>query len=258
MEDEKLLIKYSNVNLLQGEVIVLRDVNLEVRRGEFIYLVGKVGCGKSTLLKSFYAEVPIASGETAQVLEYNLKKLKRKKIPYLRRALGIIYQDFQLLTDRTVEENLWFVLKATGWKRKDADVRVKEVLKQVGMENKGYKMPHQLSGGEQQRIVIARSLLNKPQIILADEPTGHLDIETGDEIIRLLRDICSEGTTVIMSTHNLQLLEQYPGRVIRFASEHIEEDKSASEPSLNPVKSVRKRFVIPDQPETESVSQPQE
>ncbi|MCR4619228.1 MAG: ATP-binding cassette domain-containing protein [Paludibacteraceae bacterium] len=249
MEDNNLLIKYTNVNLLQGEVIVLRDVNLEVRRGEFIYLIGKVGCGKSTLLKSFYAEVPIASGEAAQVLEYDLKKLKRKKIPYLRRQLGIIYQDFQLLTDRTVEENLWFVLKATGWKRKEANERIKEVLKQVGMENKGYKMPHQLSGGEQQRIVIARALLNKPQIILADEPTGHLDVETGDEIIRLLREIKEEGTTIIMSTHNLQLLEQYPGRILRFVSEHIQEDGESAKATLAQdatVKSPKKRFVIPD------------
>ena len=200
------------------------------------------------MLKSFYAEVPIASGEAAQVLEYDLKKLKRKKIPYLRRQLGIIYQDFQLLTDRTVEENLWFVLKATGWKRKEANERIKEVLKQVGMENKGYKMPHQLSGGEQQRIVIARALLNKPQIILADEPTGHLDVETGDEIIRLLREIKEEGTTIIMSTHNLQLLEQYPGRILRFVSEHIQEDGESSAPVVQDAtaKSPKKRFVIPD------------
>lgn len=226
MEDKDLLIKYVNVNLLQSEVIVLKDVNLSVVKGEFIYLIGKVGSGKSTLLKSFYAEVPIASGEQASIFEYNLKKIKRSKIPYLRRNLGIIYQDFQLLTDRTIHDNLMFVLKATGWKKGEALERIQEVLRQVGMENKGYKMPHQLSGGEQQRIVIARALLNKPKIILADEPTGNLDPETGEDIVRLLHKISQEGTTVIMSTHNLNWLKLYPGRILKFADEHLIDDNN--------------------------------
>jgi cell division transport system ATP-binding protein len=226
MEDESLLIKYISVNILQSEVVVLRDLNLEVRKGEFLYLIGKVGSGKSSLLKSFYAEVPIESGEDATIFGYNLQKLKRKQVPLLRRKLGIIYQDFQLLIDRTVHENLKFVLKATGWKKKDEiEARIAEVLKQVGMSNKGYKMPHQLSGGEQQRIVIARALLNSPDIILADEPTGHLDVETGTEIIQLLHSIKEEGTTVIMSTHNLNWIQNYPGRVLRFDNEQMFEEQ---------------------------------
>ncbi len=250
MEDSNLLIKYVNVNLLQSEVIVLRDVNLEVRKGEFIYLIGKVGSGKSTLLKSFYAEVPIDSGEEACIFDYDLKKIKRSKIPYLRRQLGIIYQDFQLLTDRTVHDNLSFVLKATGWRKKDAEQRITEVLTQVGMENKGYKMPHQLSGGEQQRIVIARALLNKPAIILADEPTGHLDVETGDEIIKLLREICSEGTTVIMSTHNLQLLQQYPARTLRFENEHMMDDRAKETPLVTSQEETTAQEIIEQESET--------
>jgi len=224
MEDTDLLIKYVNVEIVQQEVVVLKDINLEVKKGEFLYLVGKVGSGKSSLLKSFYGEVPIFAGEEATINDYNLQKLKRSQIPYLRRKLGIVYQDFQLLIDRTVHDNLVFVLKATGWKKKlDIDSRIADVLKQVGMSNKGYKMPHQLSGGEQQRIVIARALLNSPNIILADEPTGHLDAETGKEIVQLLHSIKDEGTTVIMSTHNMSWLEKFPGRVLRFDSEHMVE-----------------------------------
>ena len=230
MEEKDLLINYVNVNLLQSEVIVLKDVNLNVGKGEFIYLIGKVGSGKSTLLKSFYGEVPIASGETATIFEYNLQKLKRKQVPYLRRRLGIIYQDFQLLIDRTVHDNLMFVLKATGWRKAEAEARIKEVLTLVEMENKGYKMPHQLSGGEQQRIVIARAMLNKPDIIVADEPTGHLDPETGEGIIKLLRSICKDGTTVIMSTHNLSWLRLYPGRIFKFDDEKMTEiDENGNE-----------------------------
>lgn len=230
MEDKDLLINYVNVNLLQSEVIVLKDVNLNVGKGDFIYLIGKVGSGKSTLLKSFYGEVPIASGETATIFEYNLQKLKRKQVPYLRRRLGIIYQDFQLLIDRTVHDNLMFVLKATGWRKAEAEARIKEVLTLVEMENKGYKMPHQLSGGEQQRIVIARAMLNKPDIIVADEPTGHLDPETGEGIIKLLRSICKDGTTVIMSTHNLSWLRLYPGRIFKFDDEKMTEiDENGNE-----------------------------
>jgi cell division transport system ATP-binding protein len=220
--EKELLIKYIGVDICQQELIVLKNIDIEVYKGEFIYLLGKVGSGKSSLLKSFYYELPIYAGE-ARIFSYNLRKLKQRDIPHLRRKFGIIYQDFQLLTDRTVEENLSFVLKATGWKNKEEiKGRINEVLTQVGMVNKGYKMPHQLSGGEQQRIVIARALLNSPDIILADEPTGHLDWETGAEIVQLLYDISKEqGCTVIMSTHNLNWVEKFSGRILRFEGEKV-------------------------------------
>lgn len=199
---------------MQGQEI-LSDVNLELRKGEFVYLIGKVGSGKSTLLKTIYGEVEIDAGE-AWVLGNAMRTLKRKDFPTLRRKLGIVFQDFQLLTDRTVHENLKFVLKATGWKnRTDIERRIEEVLQQVGMENKGYKMPNELSGGEQQRIVIARAILNKPEIILADEPTGNLDVETGRRIVELLQDICRQGSAILMTTHNLNLLSEYPGKVYK-------------------------------------------
>ena len=218
-----MLIDYKNVSIHQAEQIVLSDVNLEVREGEFIYLTGKVGSGKSTLMKTFYGEVPIYKG-SATVLDYDLTKLPRRKIPYLRRKIGIVFQDFQLLTDRTVEQNLLFVLKATGWKDKNAiRQQINDVLEQVGMQSKAYKMPHQLSGGEQQRIVIARALLNSPQIILADEPTGNLDPETGQGIMELLHTIKKAGTTVIMSTHNQNWIKQYPGKTLYFADGKITE-----------------------------------
>lgn len=213
--EENALIKYKDVEICQETQIVLKDVDLEINKGEFIYLVGKVGSGKSTLLKSFYCDVPVSYGETF-ILDYDLKKIKRKEIPYLRRKLGIVFQDFQLLIDRTVHANLEFVLKATGWKQKDLiEEQINNVLKQVGMSNKGYKMPHELSGGEQQRIVIARALLNSPEIILADEPTGNLDPNTGNEIMQLLYNIRENGTTVIMATHNMAWVETFPGRVFR-------------------------------------------
>ncbi|MDR3704901.1 MAG: ATP-binding cassette domain-containing protein [Paludibacteraceae bacterium] len=225
MENENLLIKYVGVDICQSDIVVLKDVNLEVKKGEFLYLIGRVGSGKSSLLKSFYAEVPILSGEQALIFDYDLKELKRREIPFLRRKLGIVYQDFQLLIDRTVHDNLAFVLKATGWKNKvEIENRIEDVLTQVGMSTKGYKMPHQLSGGEQQRIVIARALLNSPEIILADEPTGHLDAETGNEIVQLLVSIKDQGTTVIMSTHNLGWLQSYPGRVLHFENEKMSEE----------------------------------
>lgn len=225
MENENMLIKYTAVDICQSDVVVLKGLNLEVKKGEFIYLIGRVGSGKSSLLKSFYAEVPIVAGDEALIFEYNLRALKRKQVPFLRRKLGIVYQDFQLLIDRTVYDNLAFVLKATGWKKKgEIQTRIEEVLKQVGMSTKGYKMPHQLSGGEQQRIVIARALLNSPEIILADEPTGHLDAETGNEIVQLLYSIKDQGTTVIMSTHNLKWIESYPGRVLHFENEKMWEE----------------------------------
>jgi len=214
MEENNILIDYKAVDIYHQELLILENINLQIKKGEFVFLTGKVGTGKSSLLKSFYCEVPITNGD-ATIFNYNLRKIKRRKIPYLRRRLGIIYQDFRLLMDRTVEANLVFVLKATGWKNNDISNRIEEVLKQVGMQNKGYKMPHQLSGGEQQRIVIARALLNSPDIILADEPTGHLDAETGHEIVQLLTTICEEqGTAIIMSTHNTTWLEKFPRRAL--------------------------------------------
>ncbi|MPL94138.1 Cell division ATP-binding protein FtsE [bioreactor metagenome] len=216
-----MLIKYEHVDICQQELTVLRDVNLEISSGEFIYLLGKVGSGKSTFLKSLYKEVPV-SGGNAEVLSFDLNEIKNKQIPFLRRKIGIVFQDFQLLTDRTVNANLEFVLRATGWKEKDAiEEQIQIVLAQVGLKNKGYKRPHQLSGGEQQRVAIARALLNSPEIILADEPTGHLDPETGRDLIELLYGIRLSGTTVIMATHNHNWVNMYPGRVIQVENERL-------------------------------------
>lgn len=221
--EEQPLITYQHVSIsLQGQEI-LSDVNFELKKGEFVYLIGKVGSGKSTFLKTLYGEVEINDGE-AQVMGYSLRQLKRKDLPPLRRKLGIVFQDFQLLTDRTVHDNLKFVLKATGWKsRTEIEKRIEEVLQQVGMENKGYKMPNELSGGEQQRIVIARAILNQPDLILADEPTGNLDVETGRRIVELLQDICRQGSAIIMTTHNLNLLSEYPGKVYKCEHHHLME-----------------------------------
>ena len=198
------------MEICREENRVLHDACLTLRNGEFVYVIGKVGSGKSSLLKSLYCEIPILRGE-ARIMDYNLTKMKRKDIPYLRRKLGIVFQDFQLLTDRSVSKNLEFVLKATGWKKKsEIKERIDNVLRQVGMQDKGYKMPHELSGGEQQRIVIARALLNNPKLILADEPTGNLDPETSGQIVQLLHDICQQGTAVIMTTHNYTIVHNYP------------------------------------------------
>ena len=220
---KKLLVKYVDVDIYQQESLVLKDIQLEVHSGEFVYLLGKVGSGKSSFLKSIYREVPIHSG-VAGVLNYDLRTIKQNEIPFLRRKIGIVFQDFQLLTDRSVNSNLEFVLRATGWKDKAAiDEQIEDVLTQVGMKSKGTKMPFQLSGGEQQRVVIARALLNSPEMILADEPTGNLDPETGKELVELLYNIRHSGTTVIMATHNLSWLEKFPGRVIRFENDKISE-----------------------------------
>ena len=217
------LIRYQNVSIRQQGLEILEDVNFELNKGEFVYLIGKVGSGKTSFLKTVYGELDIHSGD-AEVMGYNLRTMKQKHIPELRRRLGIVFQDFQLLTDRTVYANLEFVLRATGWKNKvDIHTRIEEVLEQVGMQGKGYKMPNELSGGEQQRIVIARAILNKPELILADEPTGNLDVETGRRIVELLKEICSQGSAILMITHNLSMLTEYPGKVYRFADHHIEE-----------------------------------
>ncbi|NDV56550.1 cell division ATP-binding protein FtsE [Bacteroides sp. 519] len=212
---EETLIRYKDVEINQEDHSVLCDVNLQLCKGEFLYLIGKVGSGKTSLLKTFYAELDIKNGE-AEVLGYNMRTIKKKHIPNLRKKMGIVFQDFQLLTDRTVYDNLYFVLKATGWKdKKEITSRINHVLSQVEMETKGYKMPNELSGGEQQRIVIARAILNSPQIVLADEPTGNLDVETSQSITKLLQSICQSGASVIMSTHNIALIEKFPGRVLR-------------------------------------------
>ena len=217
------LIRYTDVEIHQQELCVLNGVNLELHKGEFVYLVGKVGSGKTSLLKTFYGELDIASGK-AEVLGYDMLHIKRKHIPQLRRKLGIVFQDFQLLTDRTVYDNLEFVLRATGWKSKgEIKDKIEEVLNLVGMSNKGYKLPNELSGGEQQRIVIARAVLNSPEIILADEPTGNLDSETGHAIAELLHGISEAGALVVMTTHNLQLLREFPGKVYRCA-DHLMTD----------------------------------
>lgn len=218
-----IVIKYSGVSIHRNSLIALKDVNLTVKEGEFVYLMGKVGSGKSSLLKSLYADIPIAEGQ-ARVLDYDLCHLRRRDIPYLRRQFGIVFQDFRLLTDRSAEANLRFVLNATGWRdRADIDTRIDEVLRQVGMVKKAYKRPHELSGGEQQRLVIARALLNRPPIILADEPTGNLDAATGESIVKRLHAIAEQGTAVIMATHNLHLVEQFPARVITCADHTLRE-----------------------------------
>ncbi len=212
------LISYKQVDIYQGTQLILGEVDLTVNKGDFIYLVGKVGSGKSTLLKSFYNEIPLATGE-AEILDYNLIKINRRDTQHLRKKIGIVFQDFQLLIDRTIYDNLKFVLHSTGWKNKELiNSRIIKVLEQVDMYDKQLKMPHELSGGEQQRIAIARALLNSPDIILADEPTGNLDPQTGELIMQLLYEIKENDTAVIVSTHNLKWLEQYPGKV--FKCEH--------------------------------------
>ena len=212
---QEQIVNYSNVQLNREENIILRNVNLAVNRGDFLYIIGKVGTGKSTLMKSMYADLPIESG-SARVFDYELASIKRSLVPFLRRKIGIVFQDFQLLIDRTVEKNLEFVLRATGWKnQREIKDRINEVLLQVEMQNKTYKMPHELSGGEQQRIVIARALLNSPALILADEPTGNLDPETGSQIVSLLQEISKRGTAVIMSTHNYSIVQAFPGKIMR-------------------------------------------
>jgi cell division transport system ATP-binding protein len=209
------VIQFENASIFQEDHLVLSGVNFSLAKNEFLYLIGKVGSGKSSLIKTINAELPLKTG-TAAVVGFQLNELRPKQIPLLRRRLGIVFQDFQLLIDRTVYKNLYFVLHATGWKDQDQiDVRIRQVLEKVNLENKGYKMPHQLSGGEQQRVVIARALLNDPEIILADEPTGNLDPETSEGIMKLLLEICDSNRAVLMATHNYTLLKKFPARTLK-------------------------------------------
>jgi cell division transport system ATP-binding protein len=220
-----MLIDYQKANIYQKDgILVLKEVDFHVNEGEFIYIIGRVGAGKSTLLKTLYFELDVDEAENAFVLNHDLRGLKRRYIPALRRQMGIIFQDFQLLSDRTVHDNLEFVLKATGWKDKDEiRERINDVLEDVEMQEYADRFPHELSGGEQQRIAIARAILNKPKIIIADEPTGNLDPETASNIIALLRHITQMGTAVVMTTHNIPLLNEYPGIVYRCIDGHLEE-----------------------------------
>jgi cell division transport system ATP-binding protein len=226
------IIEFTNCKIWQQDHLVLTDVNFKVDKGEFVYLVGKVGSGKTSLIKTINAQIPLKEGE-AIVAGFNLARIRQREIPYLRRKLGIVFQDFQLLTDRSVYDNLEFVLKATGWNdKKNTEVRIAEVLDKVGLGLKGYKMPHQLSGGEQQRVVIGRALLNDPDIILADEPTGNLDPDTSEGIIRLLKDISRTGRAVVVATHNYTLLKKFSARTIKCADGKLVEVKEEEEIEL--------------------------
>ena len=217
------LIHFKDADILNGESVVLYGLNMDVQAGDFVYIVGKVGSGKTSIIRTITAENKLLKGKGV-ACGYDLRTIRERDIPFLRRSVGVIFQDFQLLTDRSVEANLEFVLRATGWKdRERIDTRITEVLESVGMITKAHKMPHQLSGGEQQRIAIARALLNKPQAILADEPTGNLDGETADEILQLLMDLNQEGTAIVMVTHNRAIFEKYPGRVFSCENERCQE-----------------------------------
>lgn len=217
----EVIIEINKAVIFQKKSLVLSDVSLSIEKGEFVYLVGKTGSGKSSFLKLLYGDLGLREG-TASVAGFDLSILKNKDIPFLRRKLGIVFQDFQLLNDRSVNDNLLFVLKATGWKNKsEMDERCKEVLQKVGLPTKGYKMPHELSGGEQQRVAIARALLNNPEIILADEPTGNLDPETSEEIVNLLLDICKSGRAILMATHDYSLFKKFPSRMLKFESNKV-------------------------------------
>jgi cell division transport system ATP-binding protein len=212
LSEVRILLQQAQI--YQGKHLILKDVNLEIRSGEFVYMIGKTGSGKSSLLKTLYADIPLEEGR-GTVAGFDLTRLKKKEIPYMRRKLGIVFQDFQLLSDRSVQDNLLFVLKATGWEGKaKMEERIGEVLEMVGLKTKGHKYPHELSGGEQQRVVIARALLNRPELILADEPTGNLDPETSEEIIRLLMNIARTGTSMLVATHDYAILQKYPSRTV--------------------------------------------
>lgn len=211
----KPILKLKDASVFQGESLILKNINIEINKGEFVYLIGKTGTGKSSFMKTLYADLPLKEGE-GHIVDFDLKTLKEKDIPYLRRKLGVVFQDFKLLTDRTVNDNLLFVLKATGWKdRTEMDKRVEAVLSKVDMKTKGFKFPHELSGGEQQRVAIARALLNDPELILADEPTGNLDPQTSIEVMEVLQDINKNGNTILMATHDYALLLKYPSKTLK-------------------------------------------
>jgi cell division transport system ATP-binding protein len=222
------IININGIDIYQIDKLILKDVSFEVKNGEFVYLIGKTGSGKSSLLKVLYGDIKIKEGN-AEVLDYEIKKIKKRKILSLRRRLGIIFQDFQLLMDRSVNDNLLFVMKATGWKgKKKMNAKINELLSKVGMESKGNQFPHQLSGGEQQRIAIARALINDPDLILADEPTGNLDPETSEEIIRLLFEISNNNKTIIMATHDYDLIKKYPARTIKCVDSLVHDNSIAN------------------------------
>ncbi len=226
-------VEIKNGTILQGKIPVLTQVNFSLAKGEFVYLTGKTGSGKSSFLKTLYGELPLADG-SGQVAGFDLIKLKRRQVPYLRRNLGIVFQDFQLLTDRSALDNLLFVLRATGWKNKQEMMnRAHEVLAKVGLQNKDYKIPAELSGGEQQRLVIARALLNNPEVILADEPTGNLDPDISNEVMSLLHAICNDGKSVIMATHDYGLINKFPGNIYRVAGGRVQKI-DAENLSVNP------------------------
>jgi cell division transport system ATP-binding protein len=218
------VIKLNNIDIFQQKHLVLSSVNLHVDKGEFVYLIGQTGSGKSSLLKIIYGDLHIQNGD-GHAVGYELKNLKEADVPYMRRKLGIVFQDFQLLTDRSIEQNLAFVLRATGWKDKNLiQERIKDVLEKVGLRSKMKKMPHEISGGEQQRVVVARALLNDPELILADEPTGNLDPETSEEIMILLRQISQSGTAVLMATHDYHIIRTFPSRIIKCENGKVIED----------------------------------
>ncbi|SFF47666.1 cell division ATP-binding protein FtsE [Sunxiuqinia elliptica] len=223
------IIALHDVDVFQQDQLILTHVNLDVKVGEFVYLIGKVGSGKSSLIKVLNAELDLFSG-TAEVAGFDLRKLKRSEIPFLRRKMGVVFQDFRLLTDRNVQENLEFVLKATGWKiEKAIKNRIHEVMERVGMKSKLKSMPHELSGGEQQRVVIARAILNDPELILADEPTGNLDPETSDELMGILKEINSQGKTILMATHDYHVLNRYPARTLVCAEQKVSDSAEAEQ-----------------------------
>lgn len=223
MFDSQAIIELQNAFIYQGKNLILQNVEISVSKGELVYLVGKTGSGKSSLLKTLYCDVPLTNG-SGKVVGYDLKNIKRKEIAYFRRKLGIVFQDFNLLSDRNVYHNLWFVLESTGWKNSiQMDSRINEVLNLVGLGSKGFKMVYELSGGEQQRLVIARAILNKPEVILADEPTGNLDPEVTDDIMHLLRNICDLGTAVLIATHDYRIINKFPGKIFRCENGIVEE-----------------------------------